>query len=398
MKIAMIHTPFSARAGGERQILTLALELQKLGHKVEIFTNYADESTFPELFSKLTVNVVTFNPKFPEPLDRLFKKYGAFFKNYAYTFPSMFALSKKITKDFDIINNHNFPTEWAAFLAKNRLKIPVVWMCNEPPFWYLHPQQRQGLNGFNWPVYSIFDKLAVKQIDEILALSNLSAKTIWATYHRSSRVVRSGVNVDFFHNAPGKIFRKKYSLENDFVLLQVGTLIYYKRQEDSITALAQLSKKHDNVKLIIDGIGDQKPLMTLAQKLGVQDKIIFLHASSDEELAETYAACDVFLYPSDTSWGLVVAEAMAASKPIIISKKSGASEIVQDRITGFVVNHEKPMEIADRLELLINNPKLVDALGDNCYRYVKENLSWEKFAKEIENIFRQTIERPRSKS
>lgn len=394
----MIHTPFLARTGGERQILTLALELQKLGHQVEIFTNYADKNTYPELFSKLTVNVVPFDPKYPKPLDEVFKKYSAFFKNYAYACPSMLALAEKITKDFDVINNHNFPTEWAAFLAKNRLKIPVVWMCNEPPFWYLHPQQRQGLNKFDWPVYSIFDKYAVKQIDEILALSNLGAKTIWETYHRSSRVVRSGVNVDFFHDASGNIVRKKYSLENDFVLLQVGTLIYYKRQEDSIAALAQLSKKHDNVKLILDGVGSQKRLIALAKKLGVQDKIIFSHASSDEELAATYAACDVFLYPSDNTWGLVVAEAMAASKPIIISKKSGASEIIQDNITGFVVDHEKPMEIADRLELLINNPKLINDLGDNCYHYVKKNLSWEKFAKDIEHIFHQTIEHSSSEN
>jgi glycosyltransferase involved in cell wall biosynthesis len=392
MKIAMIHTPFLTRTGGERQILTLALELQKRGHQVEIFTNYADKNTYPELFSKLTVNVVPFDSKITKPLDKVFKKYNVFFKNYAYACPSMLALAKKVTKDFDIINNHNFPTEWAAFLAKNRLKIPVVWICNEPPFWYLHPQQRQGLNKFNWPVYSIFDKYAVKQVDEILALSNVDAKTIWETYHRSSRVVRSGVNVDFFHNTSGNIVRKKYSLENDFVLLQVGTLVYYKRQEDSITALAQLSKKHDNVKLILDGGGNQKPLIALAKELGVQDKIIFLHASSDEELAATYAACDVFLYPSDSTWGLVVVEAMAASKPIIISRKSGASEIIEDNITGFVVNHEKPMEIADRLELLINNPRLISALGDNCYHYVKKNLSWEKFAKDIENIFQQIIE------
>jgi len=380
MNIAMIQTPFFSRTGGERQLLMLSFELQRLGHRVEIFTNYANKSTYPELFSKLKVNIIPFDSKFPKAI------------NGANAVSMMILLATKITKDFDIINNHNFPTEWAAFFAKKRLNIPVVWMCNEPPFWYLHQQQRQGLSMLKSPLYSIFDKLAVKQIDEILALSNLGAKAIATVYHRPSRVVRSGIDVDFFHRASGNAFRNRHNLENDFVLLQVGTLVYYKRQEDSIKALAVLAKKHGNVKLVLDGSGDPKPFIALAKKLGVQDKILFSHASTDEELAETYAGCDVFLFPSDNTWGLVVTEAMAASKPVIVSQNAGVAEIIQNNVTGFVVNHERPLEIADRLEFLINNPKLIDDFGHNCYVYVKEHLSWEKYAKDIEKIFSQTLE------
>jgi glycosyltransferase involved in cell wall biosynthesis len=379
MKIAMINTPFLTRTGGERQILMLALELQKRGHQIEIFTSFVEKTTYPELFSKIKINVIPIEPKFPKLLNKA-------------SVLSMIMLSRKITKDFDIINNHNFPTEWAAFLAKNRLKIPVVWMCNEPPFWHLHPQQRVGIAKLGWPLYKIFDKMAVKQIDEILALSYLGANTIRQVYNRESRIVRSGVNVELCHNATGKSFRKKHGLANDIVLLQIGTFVYYKRQEDSITALALLSKKHENVKLVLDGYGNPKHLTSLAQKLGVEDKIIFTHATSDEELASTYAACDVFLYPSDNTWGLVVAEAMAASKPIIVSKNSGAAEIITDNVTGFKVNHKKPTEIADHVEYLINNPELIEEMGNNSYQYVKQNLSWEKYAKDIEKIFYHSIQ------
>ena len=44
----MIHTPFWARAGGERQILRLAIELQKIGHEVEIFTSALNKESYPE--------------------------------------------------------------------------------------------------------------------------------------------------------------------------------------------------------------------------------------------------------------------------------------------------------------------------------------------------------------
>jgi glycosyltransferase involved in cell wall biosynthesis len=379
MKIAMIHTPFLTRTGGERQILTLALELQKRGNHVEIFTTGINSSTYPELFSKLKFNIVSID-KYP----RVLNKTGLL---------STILLGKKIKNDFDIINNHNFPTEWAAFFAKKRQKIPIAWMCNEPPFWHLHPAQRAGVVKLEGPLYNIFDKLSVKNIDEIMVLSNLGAKLVKQVYNRDSRVVRTGVNVDFFKNANGNAFRTKHGLQNDFVLLQIGTFVYYKRQEDSITALAIVSKKHQNVKLVLDGYGDPKQLLDLAKSLGVADKIIISRASTDGELAESYAACDAFLYPSDNTWGLVAVEAMAAAKPLIASNANGTAEIIQHGINGFIVNHKNPAEIADKVNFLIEHPKQASEIGNNGYHYVKNNLSWERFAMDMEQIFYNIIKR-----
>jgi len=62
MRIAMIHRPFGARGGTERQILRLAIELEKIGHEVEIFTNGINEDSYPEFFKKVKINVI------PHPL------------------------------------------------------------------------------------------------------------------------------------------------------------------------------------------------------------------------------------------------------------------------------------------------------------------------------------------
>ena len=101
----------------------------------------------------------------------------------------------------------------------------------------------------------------------------------------------------------------------------------YARRSDIIRALYYLSKDFDNVRLILDVARQQQMLTKLAEKLGVSDKVLFLNSTSDQELAEVYAACDVFVYPASASpWGLVVTEAMAASKPVIVSKQVGISE------------------------------------------------------------------------
>ncbi len=380
MRIAMIQTPLIASTGGERQMLRLAIELQKKGHEVEIFTHAVDyNKCFPELLKKITIN------KIPPPVPK--------FPSHYHKILCMVNIGKKIQNEFDLINNHNFPTEWAAFIAKKRLDIPVVWMCNEPPFWFFHPELRRGISKLQWPLFEIIDKMAVKSIDEIVVLSHMAEKLVRKSYSRPSTIVRSGVDIEPFQKMSGKNFRKEKDLEGNFILLQVGTLSYYRRAQDSIMALSCLSKKYDNLKLLLLGKGSNEALKNLCRRLGVEDKVLFFGSIQDEELPEIYAACDVFIFPALLTWGIAVTEAMAAGKPVIVSKKSGASEIIEDNVNGFVIDHAKPMEIAVRIERLINDPELKKKIGINAHNFIKYNLSWANYAKDMEKIFEITLEK-----
>ena len=422
MRVAMIHTPFVARSGGERQILRLAIELQKMGHEVEIFTNGINKETYPEYFSKVKINVVAhpFEGSLPismlpqmaqakirqtqeEPPSkskggRLTQKMLRFVlsQHYVNTIPAMLEIGRKIPKGFDIINNHNFPTEWAGFFAKNRLKIPVVWMCNEPPFWFFATDKSRFRN-INWPVFELLDKTAVRYIDDIMVLSHVAEGYVTKAYSRPSKVVRTGVDTELFHNAKGGIVRRKFNLEKCFVLLFVGSSHYAKRS-DMIRALAFLSKKYHNVRLILDTSRELDKLIDLSEELGVKDKVILVNSRSDSELAEIYAACDVFVFPSSAStWGLVVTEAMAAAKPVIVSKQVGASEIIENYVNGIVIDRLTPEKIAEQVETLMNDSKLRKKIGENAYVYVRENLSWEKYAKTVESIFQEAIAKSKNK-
>jgi glycosyltransferase involved in cell wall biosynthesis len=391
------------------------MELQNIGHEVEIFTSAVYEECYPDFLKKLTVNVILhplagkLSPdwapriasstarqrrlKEVEELPHLREWMGKIMGRQYYTseLPSMLNLGRRIPKGFDIINNHNFPTEWAAFFAKKRLKVPVVWMCNEPPYWFFVPEFRKGLRKINWPLFEVLDRVTVSYIDEIVVLSRIGAGYVRKAYNRSARVVRTGVDTELFHNASGEDVRKIHGLESSFVLLYVGRSAYA-QQSSVIRALYRLSKDYDNVNLILDGPGQRDPLISLSEKLRVRDKVLFLHSKSDEELARVYAACDVFVYPSSISpWGLVVTEAMATAKAVVVSKQVGTSEIIQSGVNGIVVDHATPEEIAKQVKMLMNNPKLRKKLGENAYEYVKNNLSWEKYAKNMESIFQQTI-------
>ena len=114
-------------------------------------------------------------------------------------------------------------------------------------------------------------------------------------------MVRTGVDADFFHEADGESFRRANGLEKSFILLQVGNIGQIRRNVDSIRILEYLCHRYDDVKLVLDGYGSPTQiheLMSLAQKLGLKDNLIIQQTQSDIELAEVYAACDVFIYPS----------------------------------------------------------------------------------------------------
>ena len=209
----MIHTPLAGRGGAQIQILRLAIELQKLGHEVEIFTSAVnEEKCYPSLLKKVIINVVPYPPDRFRSLYRISRGgdalitrvtgiprvYPGIFDLYTFFYPSMLNIGRKIPKEFDLINNHNFPTEWAAFFAKKKLKIPVVWMCNEPPWWFYHPEQKRGFRKISWPLYEIFDRTAVKYIDEIIVLSCLTQELVKKIYNRVPKIIRSGIDIEFF--------------------------------------------------------------------------------------------------------------------------------------------------------------------------------------------------------
>lgn len=403
MKIAILQPSLTWRGGAERQVLSLAIELQKMGHEPEIFTCAASDSCYPELLRELIVIEIKVpfiqglqsknlskNPNFHVAKKRsAARRLARSFRNYYYNLPAMVNLGMKIPKGFDVINNQNCPTEWAAFFAKKRLNAPIVWSCNEPPFWFTDPNQRKALGKINLPLYEGLDRVAVNSIDRIVALSAIGGRRIEQAYRKPYEIVHTGVNL--FHNASGKKFRERYSLEKDFLILQVGNIAPDKRQIDSLLALHLISKNYDNVKLIFVGAGPIEQLVELKQQLGIEKKVLFLQNISDSELSEVYAACDVFVFPSQITWGLAVIEAMSASKPVLVSNKSGSSEIIKHGQNGFVLEQPYPKNMALQIKNLIVNSELRYKVGENAYEFVKKNLSWEAYAKNMALVFERTL-------
>lgn len=398
MRIAIIHTLLTHPGGGEKQALRLAVELVRQGHKVEIFTNALDRSRcFPELLRQVKVNVI---PPQRNLVSRILSSIGHRL-GMAGTLGRLEILSIAggIPRgEFDIINCHNYSSNWAAWLAKKRINTPVVWMCNEPPPWYYQAGARKASTFlFEFIFLNIFDKYTVKAVDKIVVLSENFAALVEKIYNRHAILVRSGVDSEVFKKGNGDALRKELGLDDKFVLLHVGSASSFKNDFCPLLALESLANKYASLRMVFVGNNTKEFFGPEAGRLGLSEKVFFYNEIGEGALLDFYSACDVFLFPVDQSWGLAAVEAMAAGKPIIVSEKTGVSEVIEDRVTGMVVGHGQPQQIADCVEKLINTPALRAQIGVNARKFVKNNLSWEKYSSEMLNIFEQTIREYRAR-
>jgi glycosyltransferase involved in cell wall biosynthesis len=89
--------------------------------------------------------------------------------------------------------------------------------------------------------------------------------------------------------------------------------------------------------------------------------------------------------------GLAVVEAMAASKPVVVSKKAGVSEIIRNGENGFVFDEPNAVNMALRVEKLIADAGLRLDVGTNAYMYTKDSLSWERYSEKMADVFEEAV-------
>jgi glycosyltransferase involved in cell wall biosynthesis len=177
-------------------------------------------------------------------------------------------------------------------------------------------------------------------------------------------------------------FEQKVGLRaDDELILLVARMDPMKRQDLAVRAIARLARKHPRAKLVLVGNGSfsgsangglalTKPavwrqrLAALVQELGLEDRVVFAHYLSNGDLAAGYSRADVVVLPSDIEgFGLTVLEAWRYGKPVVVSRGCGVAEIVHDGVNGYVFPSGDDARLAERLDQLLSDHELREALG-----------------------------------
>lgn len=193
----------------------------------------------------------------------------------------------------------------------------------------------------------------------------------------------------------------KTALPHEFpagrVILTVGRWLAaerYKGMDTLITALPRLLTRWPDLQLVLVGTGDDRAwLEDLAEKNGVHLHVHFLSGLSYPEIAACYAACEIFALPSrGEGFGLVYLEAMACGKPVIGGGHGGAPEVIQDGVTGYLVQHGDPIQLATSIEALLADPALAKEMGLRGRQRAENEFRFNAFAKSLKKILREQCE------
>jgi glycosyltransferase involved in cell wall biosynthesis len=165
-------------------------------------------------------------------------------------------------------------------------------------------------------------------------------------------------------------------------LLSVGRIVHQKGLDLAMHALGGL--KELNWEWRIAGDGPQMSgLQSLAEELGVHNRVIFLGWQSREQLLECYQQANVFLFPSrHEGMPNAMLEAMASGLPVIASCIAGNEELVVDGRTGYLVPSEDIESLQIALKKILSDTALRKHMGSASRWHAAENYSWESTAQQ----------------
>lgn len=168
----------------------------------------------------------------------------------------------------------------------------------------------------------------------------------------------------------------------------------YKGMDHLIAALARIRTRWPEAQFVAVGEGDDRGwLENLAAEHGVQRYVHFLSGLTPAQLAACYAACEIFALPSrGEGFGLVYLEAMASGKPVIAGAHGGAPEVVEDGVTGYLVQHGDVLQIITALETLLRDPEHARQMGARGKARVESVFRFQTFAKSFKKILREQCE------
>jgi len=181
----------------------------------------------------------------------------------------------------------------------------------------------------------------------------------------------------------------KVKKQNKTILLSVGGLYKIKGHHLIIQALKNIiDKGHKNTELWIVGKGYYEDyLRNLAKNLKVEKNVKFLGSKGHNELAKIYNMSNIFVLANYQEITPAVNEALACEKPVVVMECGGYDFVIPNENYGLVSKRFDTENMAEKIILLMKNPKLAAKTAKNGRKRVLENFSIEKVADKLYRSF-----------
>jgi glycosyltransferase involved in cell wall biosynthesis len=389
LRIAHIYElgprPQGVLLGGiEVTLLELARSLTRLGHEVTIINGASDGAAEFQIedVSVKTIDLGGFMKRTWDPANLRFARQVIF----------PFAALTADLSGFDIYHGHFYTSGLAAnVLARKYGGYAVstihgsyydIWQHIEPP------------------VISSLYRMTERTLAPMLA--RMSKMQIHTGAYFARRVIGWGAPADkvvTIHNGfdPEAFHPDAASSRpptEKIVVFTARRLVEKNGLEYLILAMPQITAQHDAT-LVIAGDGPHKQyLQNLVQRHDLEEDVEFIGPVPHTKLPQFISASDIIVIPSlMEASSLFLIESMACQRPVVATRVGGIPEILNES-SGLLVPPRDEHALSRAISQLIDNQALREDLARNAYTAVKDDLTWDKIARQTESVYAKVVSQP----
>jgi glycosyltransferase involved in cell wall biosynthesis len=331
----------------------------------------------PEQFSGIQAEEVSQRRDEPGLSSTRFELSGSYSKNLMNEVQQYALVACRIAKEnqYDIIHAHDWLTYPAGIMAREVSGKPLVVHVHATEF------DRSGEH-INPEVYEI-ERKGFHEADEVIAVSGFTRQILIDRYDvppGKITVVHNGV---LHHDAEGSGQERQERKEK--VVSFLGRITFQKGPDYFIEAARKVLTRFPDVRFIMAGSGDLlQHVVKRVAELRIGSRFYFTGFLKGEEIDRLFAKSDVYVMPSVSEpFGISPLEAARAGVPVIISKQSGVSEVLNHALK---VDFWDTDALADAICGLLSYKTLSSSFSREGSREV-ENLRWEDAAEKIKKVY-----------
>lgn len=294
----------------------------------------------------------------------------------------------------------------SRFVANQRIEIVHAHMARDYPIAAYaarcNPAARLIITRHVLFPLSRLHKFTLSHAGRIIAVSEAVARQLAAqklTQPEKINVVHNGVDFNRFDLSTDRFnrqqFRRDLDLPEDCLLVgSVGELNPLKGHQDFLQAATQISGLFSKAYFIVAGV-DVSPsqanlsaLKQSIQRLELSARVRLIGRMAD--ITDLFRALDVFVSASQTeSFGLAIAEAMAAATPVVATKTDGAQEIIRDGRTGLLVPIGDVNALTESVSMLLSDEERRVSIASAAGEDVRTRFSLDQTVEATEKIYRE---------
>lgn len=338
MKILLISPTQSGIGGIAQHVHGLATYLRKKGHQVEIMSS---ENTF-------TI-----------PIKGL--------KNPSFMISSF--IKSKFKKNFDIVHAHNVPS---ALAMKNISGKKILTLHG------IFSEQIDQLHGkISGNISKKYEKHAISWSD----LTTVISKETFEYYSKKGfQIIKipNAINIKQLNKSEDRRYQKQ--------IIFAGRL----SKEKGIDSLIQIGLNlPDDIHLLVVGIGSEEE--NIKELIEKKHNIHFLGFQSRENTISLIRGSDILLSPSLMEGiSTTILEGMACKTAIIASDLGGNKELIENNISGYLLDPTKPTKFIQKILELFSNFELKNSFTEKAFESV-QNYDWKKIGKEYLNLYNSML-------